>query len=52
MGHSLYLPYSSQIASPGADIFGRDMMFGIPYLADWKEIGDFRHRQTDHNTAQ
>jgi hypothetical protein len=27
-------------ASPGAAIFGRDMMFDIPYLADWKQIGD------------
>ena len=25
-------------ASPGAAIFGRDMMFDIPFVADWKKI--------------
>jgi hypothetical protein len=39
-------------ASPGAAIFGRDMLFDIPYLADWNKIGDFRQRQTDLNTAR
>ena len=24
-------------ASPGAAIFGWDMLFGIPFLADWKK---------------
>ena len=28
------------------------MMFDIPFLADWKHIGDFRQRQTDRNTAR
>ena len=37
-------------ASPGAAIFGRDMLFYIPYLADWKQIGDYRQCQTDVNT--
>jgi hypothetical protein len=23
-------------ASPGAAIFGRDMLFDIPFIADWK----------------
>ena len=23
-------------ASPGTEIFGRDMLFDIPFLADWK----------------
>ncbi len=27
-------------ASPGAAIFGRDMLFDIPFLADWNKIGD------------
>jgi hypothetical protein len=27
-------------ASPGAGIFGRDMLFDIPYIADWNKIGD------------
>jgi hypothetical protein len=30
-------------ASPGAAIFGRDMLFDIPFIADWKKIGE--HRQ-------
>ena len=37
-------------ASPGAAIFGRDMLFDIPYLADWKQIGDYWQCQTDFNT--
>ena len=36
-------------ASPGAEIFGRDMLFNIPYIADWKTIGDYRQHQTDLN---
>ncbi len=36
-------------ASPGASIFGRDMLFDIPYIADWKKIGDYRQHQTDLN---
>ena len=30
-------------ASPGAAIFGRDMLFNIPFVADWHRIGE--HRQ-------
>ncbi len=26
-------------ASPGAAIFGRDMLFDIPFMADWHKIG-------------
>ena len=37
-------------ASPGAAIFGRDMLFDIPFLADWNKIGDYRQHQTDRNT--
>jgi hypothetical protein len=25
-------------ASPGAAIFGRDMLFDIPFIADWKKM--------------
>ena len=25
--------------SPGAAIFGRDMLFDVPFLADWKKRG-------------
>ncbi len=38
-------------ASPGAVIFGHDMLFDIPYIADWSKIGDYRQCQTDLNTA-
>jgi hypothetical protein len=31
-------------ATPGAAIFGRDMLFNIPYIPDWNQIG--KHRQT------
>jgi hypothetical protein len=37
-------------ASPGAAIFGQDMLFDIPFLADWKIIGEHRQRPTDLNT--
>ena len=36
-------------AYPGAAIFGRDMLFDIPFLADWNKIGDHRQHQTDLN---
>jgi hypothetical protein len=39
-------------ASPGAAIFGRDMLFDIPFLADWNKIGEYRQHQTDRNTAR
>ncbi len=38
-------------ASPGAAIFGRDMLFYIPFIADWKKIGEHRQKLTDLNTA-
>jgi hypothetical protein len=38
-------------ASPGAAIFGQDMLFDIPLIADWKKIGEHRQQLTDLNTA-
>jgi hypothetical protein len=38
-------------ASPGAAIFGQDMLFDIPFIADWKKIGEHRQKLTDLNTA-
>jgi hypothetical protein len=35
--------------SPGAAIFGHDMLFNIPFIADWNKIGDYRQCQTDLN---
>ncbi len=37
-------------ASPGTAIFGRDMLFDIPFIADWNKIGDYRQLQTDLST--
>ncbi len=30
-------------------IFGRDMLFDIPFIADWSKIGEYRQTQTDKN---
>ncbi len=30
-------------ASPGVAMFGRDMLFDIPFIADWQKNGE--HRQ-------
>jgi hypothetical protein len=38
-------------ASPGAAIFGRDMLFNIRFIADWNKIGDYRQCQTDLSMA-
>jgi hypothetical protein len=38
-------------ASPGAAIFEQDMLFDIPFIADWKKIGEHRQRLLDRNTA-
>ena len=39
-------------ASPGAAIFGRDMLLDVPFLADWNKVGDYRQRQTNRNTER
>jgi hypothetical protein len=39
-------------ASPGAAIFGRDMLFDILFIADWQKIGEHRHKLTDLNNAR
>ncbi len=39
-------------ASPGVAIFGRDMIFDIPFIANWNKIGDYRQRQTDLSTER
>ena len=36
-------------ASPGASIYGQDMLFNIPFVADWKQIGEYRQHQTDRS---
>ena len=32
---------------PGAAVFGRDMLFDIPYIADWTSIGNRRQASVD-----
>jgi hypothetical protein len=39
-------------ASSGAAIFGQDMLFDIPFVADWKQIGDYRQNQTDRSNKR
>ena len=36
-------------ASPGAAVFGRDMLFDIPHLTDWTAIGKRRQELEDRN---
>ncbi len=38
-------------ASPVAAIFGRDMLFDIPFIADWQKIGEHRRQLTDLNNT-
>jgi hypothetical protein len=33
--------------SPGAAIFGRNMLFDIPFVADWHKIGERRQSMTN-----
>jgi hypothetical protein len=39
-------------ASPGAAIFGRDMLFGIPFVADWRKIDDRWQLLTNRGNQQ
>ena len=39
-------------STPGAAIFGRDMLFDIPYLADWTAIGQRRQELSEKATAR
>ncbi len=48
--HSTY--HTVPKASPGTAIFGRDMIFDIPFIANWNKIRDYRQHQTDLSTAR
>ncbi len=48
--HSTY--HTVLKASPGAAIFGQDMLFDIPFVANWKQIGDYRQHQTDRSSKR
>jgi hypothetical protein len=39
-------------ASPGAAIFGRDMLFNIWFVADWHKIGEGRQLLTDRGNQR
>ena len=39
-------------STPGAAIFGRDMLFDIPYVADWNVIGRRRQEQVEINNKR
>jgi hypothetical protein len=51
MGNLLYLP-TVLTASPGVAIFGRDMLFDIPSVADWHKIGEQRQSLTDRDNQR
>ena len=51
MGNKINLPYGTE-TTPGVAIFGRDMMFDIPYVADWTDIGKRRQALLDQNNAR
>jgi hypothetical protein len=38
-------------SSPGAAIFGQDILFDIPFIADWQKIGEHRQGLRDLNNA-
>ena len=48
--HSTY--HTALKATPGAAIFGRDMLFDILFIADWTKPGDYRQHQTNCNTVR
>jgi hypothetical protein len=48
--HSTY--HTVLKASPGAAIFRRDMLFNILFVADWKQVGDYRQHQTDRSNKR
>ncbi len=39
-------------ASPGAAIFEQDMLFDIPFVADWRKIGEQRQSLTNRGNQQ
>jgi hypothetical protein len=43
--------YTVLKASPGAAIFGQNMLFNILFIADWKKIGEHKQQLTDLNTT-
>ena len=52
MLHGLFALPNTLLKSPGEAIFRRDMLFDIPFLADWSKIGEYRQKQTSKNTVK
>ena len=52
MGDQILIPHTVLKATPGAAIFSRDVLFDIPFIADWDEIGKHRQQQVDKNNAR
>ncbi len=46
------VPITVLKASPGAAIFGRDMLFNIPFMADSYKIGEHRQSLTDRKNER
>jgi hypothetical protein len=50
---AIHFTYHTELkASPGAAIFGQDMLFDILFVADWCKIGDWRQLLTDPGNQQ
>jgi hypothetical protein len=39
-------------ASPGAAIFGQDILFNILFVADWHKLGEYKQSLTDHSNQR
>jgi hypothetical protein len=48
--HSTY--HTVLKASPGAAVFGQDMLFDILFVADWHKIGERRQLLTNHGNQR
>jgi hypothetical protein len=46
------LPITVPKSSPGAAIFRQDMLFDIPFVADWHKIGEHRQSLTDRGNQR
>ncbi len=44
--------YTVLKTSPDVAIFGQDMIFNIPFIADWKKIGEHRQELANCYTAR
>ena len=52
VGWAIRSTYHTMLGStPGAAVFGRDMLFDIPYIVDWTDIGRRRQQQVEKSNA-